>query len=78
MLNRMKRVVIRFGRDDKGMEAIQIIMTLAIAAMVCLGVAKVSGVTASGASGDGIIGKIAEIGGKFLGDAVGSALGIKG
>lgn len=77
MSHQFKKVLVRLHRDEQGMEAVQIIMTLAIAAMVCLGVAKVSGVTADGASGGtGIIGKIASIAGEFLGDAVGGALGI--
>lgn len=76
MFNQVKNVVVRFSRDDRGMEAVQIIMTLAIAAMVCLGVAKVSGVDSNGASGTGIIGTIVDKAGGFLGDAVKSALGI--
>lgn len=75
MFNRVKKVVVRFNRDEMGMEAIQIVMTLAIAAMVCLGVSKVAGVTASGANGSGIMGKISTIAADFLGDAVSSALG---
>ncbi|MDX1930775.1 MAG: hypothetical protein SFV81_29900 [Pirellulaceae bacterium] len=76
MFSQVKSVMVRFSRDDRGMEAVQIIMTLAIAAMVCLGVAKVSGVTASGSDGTGIIGTIVKQAGGFLGDAVKSALGI--
>ncbi|WP_442508572.1 hypothetical protein SH528x_000096 [Novipirellula sp. SH528] len=70
MINRIKSVAVRFANDEQGMEAVQIIMTIAIAAMVCLGVSKISGVNASGATDSGLMGKIGEIGGKFLGDSL--------
>ena len=70
MLNRVKSVVVRLHRDDSGMEAIQIVMTLAIAAMVCFGVAKVTGVGSDTAGAGSIIDVICTKAAGFLGDGI--------
>jgi len=76
MINRIKTVAVRFANDERGMEAIQIIMTLAIAAMVCLGVTKMCGVDSSGTqTGKGIFGEVGRHIGGFLGDKAGNFFG---
>lgn len=77
MLNRVKSVVVRLHRDDSGMEAIQIVMTLAIAAMVCLGVAKVTGVGSADVDGNSIIGVILDKASQFLGSGIKTLFGTK-
>lgn len=58
-MKKFQSVVAKFHRDEVGMESVQIIMILAIAAMVCLGVTKVAGTsTSEGGSGDGLFGGI--------------------
>lgn len=66
MVNRLKNTLVSFHQDEEGMEALQIIMVLAIAAMVVLGVNKVSGIQEGGQSG--IWGSISESIGGFLPD----------
>ena len=75
MLNRVRSVAVRLHHDDAGMETVQIIMVLAIAAMVCLGVSKVSGVGAEGANGSGIFKVLGGIASKFL-PGIGEAFGM--
>lgn len=70
MSDRIKSILIQIRRDERGMEAVQIIMTLAIAAMVCLGVSKISGVSSDGVKSSGIMGTIKDIAGEFLGSAL--------
>ncbi len=53
MFTSVKTIAARFHRDDEGMEAIQIIMILAVAAMVCLGVTSVTGISSDGTPGGG-------------------------
>lgn len=59
MMASVKNVLVRIHRDDEGMESIQIIMILAVAAMVCLGVTKVSGIASNGTpDGGGLFGAV--------------------
>ena len=67
MLNRMKGLVVSFHEDRRGSQSVEILMILAVAAMVCLGVSQVTGVGLSGANsgGTGIMGGIGDWLGKF-------------
>lgn len=75
MINRIKTTAVRFANDEQGMEAIQIVMTLAIAAMVCMGISKMTGVTGAGTEENGIFGSIGSKVGGFLGEKAGDLVG---
>ncbi len=66
MFKSVKTVAAQFHRDDEGMESIQIIMILAVAAMVCLGVIKVTGVTNDGTPGGGLMGMVSGLVSKLI------------
>jgi Flp pilus assembly pilin Flp len=67
MLNRMKGLVVRFHEDRRGSQSVEILMILAVAAMVCLGVSQVAGVGLGGAEsgGSGIMAGIGDWLGNF-------------
>lgn len=69
-----KSVFVRFHRDDEGMEAVQIIMTLAVAALVVLGVTQITGILDKG---DGIFGTIVKTVKDFLPGFASKIFGIK-
>lgn len=52
-MSTFRKLVVRFHTDERGMETIQIIMTLAIAAMVCGGINGVAGLGADGQASNG-------------------------
>ena len=62
MLNRMKGLVVRFHEDRRGSQSVEILMILAVAAMVCLGVSQVTGVglTVPKRGGSGIMAGIGD------------------
>jgi len=53
MINRIKTVAVRFANDERG-EAVQSVMGIAVAGMICILIMKLVGVNANGnATGSG-------------------------
>lgn len=62
-------------RDEAGMETVQIIMIMAIAAMVLMGVNKVTGVSLAGDANGGLFQMVTSGLGKLFGGGVFSGIG---
>ena len=77
MLKSLKQSVATFHNNESGMEALQTVMILAIAALVLSGVSSISGVSKGGQSG-GFLGSIKDVIGGFLGGAKGGIGGLLG
>jgi hypothetical protein len=64
MFTTVTKVLVGLHRDEDGMEAVQIIMTLAVAALVVLGVTQMTGILDKGKGG--VLGAILDLVGDFL------------
>jgi len=70
-----RAIVRRFDRDEAGMETVQIILILAVAAMTLMGTQKMCGVSAGESKNSGIFGSVGGLLGGLLDKGVGSFLG---
>ena len=56
MLRRAKSVLVRLHRDRRGAGTVEVMMIVAVALMICLGVMQVTGVDTDGAGDSGLFG----------------------
>lgn len=69
MLRRIQSGLVRLHRDRRGMGTVEVMMIVAVALMVSLGVMQVTGVSTEGAGDSGLFG--------WLADFASSKIGVK-